>query len=390
MGERTLGAVRTSHDVDHNRLDDLVARARKEVDGGVIPACQLAVAVDGEVVVDETMGAPARSRFHGYSSGKVVVASAVWMLLGEGAIELERTVAHYVPEFATNGKDGVTVEQVLLHTSGFPRAPFDPLDWDDRDRRRARFSSWRLNWEPGSRFEYHPTSAHWVLAELIERAAGEDWRAFVRRRICEPLGLDALRFGVPPAEQGDIVEVVNVGEPPTPEELEALTGIAGLDLAGFQGEVTDEALLRFNRPEVRAVGVPGGGIVSTAADLARFYQALLDDRLGLWDPAVLADATGHVRNAFVDPMTGVPCNRALGVVVAGDDEHVALRGMGHTVSPAAFGHDGAGGQVAWADPATGISFCFLSSGLDRHPVNSGRRGAALSNRAGAVLRGAER
>jgi CubicO group peptidase (beta-lactamase class C family) len=376
--------MRTVSTLDQDRLHDLLARAQREVDEGTLPACQLAVALNGEVVAEATFGAPQASRFHGYSSGKVVVAGAVWLLLGEGALRLEDRVADHIPEFAANDKGAITVEQVLTHTSGLPQAPFDPLEWEDRDARLARFASWRTNWAPGTRFEYHPTSAHWVLAELIERATDQDWRRFVGDRLLAPLGLEHLRFGVAPEDQGDIVDVLAVGEAPTAAELEALTGVVGLDLADFQGEVNDENLIGFNRPEIRAVGVPGGGIVTTAGDLALWYQALLQDPKGLWDPTVLADATGHVRCTFADPMTSAPANRTIGVIVRGDDDQIALRGMGRTVSARAFGHNGAGGQVAWADPASGLSFAYLTNGLDRHPIASGRRGAALSNRAGVL------
>ena len=74
------------------------------------------------------------------------------------------------------------------------------------------------------------------------------------------LGLARLRLGVPEAEQGDVARVSAVGEPPSPEELEAVTGLAGLDL----GEVTDAALVNLRRPENLAVGVPGGGAVASA------------------------------------------------------------------------------------------------------------------------------
>src|SRR6476646_8183772 len=111
--------------------------------------------------------------------------------------------------------------------------------------------------------------------------------------------------------------------------------------------------MSFNQPEVRAVGVPGGGGVTTAADLALFYQALLDDPVGIWKPEVLRDVTTNVRNRLPD-FRGTPANRSLGLILAGDDGKSAARGMGHTVSGGAFGHNGAGGQIAWADPATGI------------------------------------
>ena len=82
--------------------------------------------------------------------------------------------------------------------------------------------------------------------------------------------------------------------------------------------------------------------------------------------------------------TGVPACRTLGLVRAGEtDPH--LRGFGRTVSARAFGHGGAGGQVAWADPDTGLSFAYLTGGHDRHQVRQPRRVTALSSLA-AVLR----
>ena len=223
-----------------------------------------------------------------------------------------RRVAEYIPEFGTEGKDVITVEQVMLHTSGFPHAPFQPLEWDDRDARLARFAKWRCNWEPGTAFEYHATSAHWVLAELIERATGRDFREYIRTQVIEPLGLTRLRLGVPEAEQGDINELVNVGELPSREELMAAIGIPELPYS----EVTADALLALNHPAVRAVGLPGGGGVSTASDLALFYQGVLHNTAGIWAPEVLENVTTVVRNSFPDYL-GTPANRTLGLVLAG-------------------------------------------------------------------------
>jgi CubicO group peptidase (beta-lactamase class C family) len=361
-------------------LAALAARARREVDEGPLPSCQWALAVDGEVVAGETVGADPDSRYVIYSCTKPVVALAVLQLLDEGALRLDQPVADLVPEFATNGKHVVTVEQVLLHTAGFPHAPLGPSDWQTREGRLARFASWRLTWEPGTRTAYHASSAHWVLAELLERVDGVDFRLAVRRRVLDPLGLRRLQLGVPPAEQDDVIAPVSVGEPPTPDELEAALGIRDIDL----GEVTDDALLALGTPDGIAVGHPGGGAVSTAADLCRFYQGLLQDDGSLWDPASLADALGTVRNRFPDAMTGIPANRALAVVVAGDDGLAARRGFGSRTSARAFGHSGAGGQIGWADPVTGVSFAFLSNGLDRNLLRQGRRTGALGAIAGQV------
>jgi CubicO group peptidase (beta-lactamase class C family) len=362
------------------RLDALLTRIRREVDEGLLPSCQLALARDGKLAAFETVGdAQPTTRYVVFSATKAIVASAVWILIGEGKLDVSARVADVIPEFGSNGKDVITIEQVMLHTSGFPLAPLGPPNWASRDKRLEAFAKWRLNWEPGTRFEYHATSAHWVLAELIERAAGDDYRAFIRSRIAMPLGLE-LGLGIPEDAQQDIARLASVGDPPGPDELAAI-GLGALNL----GEVTDEALLRFNEPASMAVGVPGGGGVMTAADMALFYQALLHNPGGIWDDDVLADATGTVRCTFPDAlMLGAPCNRTIGVMVAGDDGKSHMRSMGRTVSPRAFGHPGAGGQLAWADPESGISLCYLTNGLDRNVLREGRRGVAISSLAGVA------
>ena len=124
---------------------------------------------------------------------------------------------------------------------------------------------------------------------------------------------------------------------------------------------------------------------TACAELALFYQGLLTNPGNLWDPDVLADATGNVRNVFPDPWFRSPANRTLGLVVAGDDGYAHMRmNFGRTVSARAFGHAGAGGQIAWADPASGLSFCYFTNGLDAHVLRQARRGLALSSRAAVV------
>jgi len=360
---------------------ELVARAQREIDEGLLPSCQFAVGYRGEIVDKATLGdTPAGddSRYVMFSATKGIVVAAMWQLLSEGAVTLDQRVAEIVPEFGTNEKDGVTVEQLLTHRAGFPRAPLGPPAWSDRGERLKAFANWKVNWEPGSRYEYHTTSAHWVLAEIIERIDSEDYKSAIARRITRPLGLNSMAVGVPPEEQGDIARVRNVGEPATAEEWKAALGVSGFDT----GEVTDEALAYFAEPEAIAVGVPGGGGVTNASDLALLYQELLHNSRGLWDAGVLADATGHVRVSEPDFLfAGAAANRGLGVIIAGNDGRAASRGFGHTVGPRAFGHNGAGGQVAFADPDSGLSFAYLTNGNDRHLIRQQRRVAGIASRA---------
>ena len=124
------------------KIDRLVDRVRREVDQGLAPAVQIAVARHGQVVVDATFGAPDESRFVVYSATKALVAGALWRLIDRGLVDVEAPCARYVPEFGTNGKDVVTVAQVLTHTGGFPYAPLGPPKWHRREQRLEVFSRW--------------------------------------------------------------------------------------------------------------------------------------------------------------------------------------------------------------------------------------------------------
>jgi CubicO group peptidase (beta-lactamase class C family) len=303
------------------------------------------------------------------------------MLAGEGKIDFDQKVTDFVPEFGTNGKDVITIRQLLTHTSGFPYAPLSPTDAADRENRLAKFSKWRLNWDPGTKFEYHPTSAHWVLGEIVERVSDIPFQTFVEDRIMKPLGLTRFQLGVPIDQQGDVNKLVTTGEYPTPDEIEAATGFR-LDVRDLLGEVTDEALHQLCSPEGLAVGFPGAGGIATAADIALYYQAVLNDPLGFWPAEHLAWAS-EVQVDFPDPMLGTPAHRSLGLQVCGEPPDAQRRSFAHGLSPRSFGHDGAAGQVAWVDPESGISFAYLTNGHDRHLLREARRKIGVGSRAAA-------
>src|SRR5215831_8807837 len=266
--------------LDPAKVDDLFKRAQREVAAGLLPSCQIAIARNGKIGAMKTFGhavqgskdkpATDQTLYCVFSCTKAIVSSAIWILLGEQRLELSEHAADIVPEFGTNGKDAITVEHLLLHTGGFPNAPYAQSEWLDRNKRLERFKAWRLEFPVGQRFIYHATSAFWVLAEIIERRSGQDFRVFVRDRIATPLGLPDLRLGIPPREHHRMADIVHVGEALTPEEMKKL-GLPPMP----ETEVTETAINGFNDPIVRESGVPGGGGIMTAGDLALFYQGLL-------------------------------------------------------------------------------------------------------------------
>jgi CubicO group peptidase (beta-lactamase class C family) len=370
-------AVSPDGQLNPRRVDALLTRVRREVDEGLLPAAQIALARNGEVMFQESFGAAGDdSLFCIFSATKAITSAAIWLLLQEDQLALDERVADIVPPFATNGKDVVTVEQLLTHTAGFPAAPFRPLDWNNPARRWERFAQWRLSWPPGSRYEYHPTSTMWVLAEIIERRGGISFQQFVHEQISEPLGLADLYVGLPARQNARVLDCAHVGEGLTFADYQRL----GMPVPP-ETEVTEEAILNFNRPEIRAVGVPGGGGITNAATLALFYQALLHGGLGgteVWQPGTLQQARRVRTGDLKDPLFGKLVSRGLGIVIAGDEDR-SYRGFGKTNSALAFGHNGAGGQLAWVDPATGISLAYLTNGHDRNEVRQGRRGVAISS-----------
>ena len=319
------------------------------------------------------------------SATKAITSSALWLLIQEGKVDPADKIVKYVPEYGTNGKETTTFEHLLIHTAGIPTAPGSFKDWGDRKRRLERFAQWRPVNTPGEKFVYHIHANYWPIAEAIERITGQRLGEFVRERIAEPLGLPDLRIGLPRAIQPRMADVKWVGEAAKEEEYRKL-GVT--PPRANLGSITEDAVLEMNDADMRETDFPAGGLMTTAGDIALFYQALLNDGKAhdgkrIWQSEMLREARRIRSGDLIDPARGITANRALGIVIAGGDGKANLRGFGRTNSAEAFGHPGFGGQIGWADPATGISFGYLTNGFDRNDLREGRRSVAVCSLAGA-------
>lgn len=344
--------------VDKATLELLLELAGLDVEAGVLPSAQVAVAFEGELIVTETYGAATRdTRYVLQSAGRPVVASAIWMLMSRGEIDITRTVASYIPEFATNGKEVVTVEAVMTHVAGFPLAPLGYPAMLSRDERLAAFAKWRLTYEPGTRLEFHLTSAAWIIAELVERITGMPLAEFLRHEVWTPLGLTSMELGVPIETQDTVATATLVGD-------------------GTEDEIFAWGPWFTVQPEVLAAGEPSHSLVSNAADLAMFYQGV-QRRHDLWSPDVIADATRIRVNLMIEGERGgtpsVPGGVGLFVQNAGIDG--LSRGfLPTTGSDRLWGNGGAPSQVGFVDPETGLSFAWLTNGYPASGYESTRHG----------------
>ena len=363
--------------LDEYKIETLVTRVGREISEGLLPAAQIAIGYDKQIVFSKNFGdTKPDSLFCIFSATKAITSAASWLLMQDEIISEHDLVTDYIPEFGKNGKSKITLSHLLTHTAGFPHAPFRPVEWRSKEARLTRFKQWRIFWEPGTQFEYHPSSSMYVVAEIIERASGTDFGDFVQTRIFDPLRLSNSFIGLPDDQGARALEIKYCGEELSEQEYKEM---------GFpippETEVTEDAILSFNETDVRASGIPGGGAFSNAEDMAIFYQALLHggtDQERLWQEDILMSAKTIRNPELTDPVFKKAANRGLGIVISGDTDR-NYRGFGKTNSPFAFGHNGAGGQLCWADPDTGLSFVYLTSGHDRNPIRQGRRGVSISS-----------
>jgi CubicO group peptidase (beta-lactamase class C family) len=365
-------------------VDALSHRIQAEIDGGGSLAAQFALGLDGEIVAGGSFGfARAESRFVIFSATKTMVAMALLPHFADGTLELTAPVARYLPEFGENGKSGVTMLQLLTMQGGFPQALIGPDRWGTSAGRRAQFAEWTLTWPAGTRTEYHPIAAHWVIAELIEALSGRPYSEVVNEQVAAPAGANPVLGppAIPAAEAGEVVAVRAVGAVPGYEHLLAEFGRPELVP---DTTVSPELLVSLNDPRAQAAAIPGGGGIARAADVAMIYQSFLHNPGQVHPPEWLADATGTIRNGSINASDGAPANRTIAGVVAGVDGLHEYRWFPD--APRAFGHHGAGGQICWVDPDSGLSFCFLHDTLQRDPSHDLRRCRDLNALAIACVR----
>ena len=356
----------------------LAQRIQQEVESENITAAQLALGINGEVVHFQSFGGATDSdHFVIFSATKTLVAMALLPHFADGTLELTTPVAHYLPEFGHHGKDTVTMLQLLTMQGGFAQAPIGPDRWGTSDGRRAQFATWALDYPVGSRTEYHPVSAHWVIAELLETLNQRSYLDVVHERVVQPAGVGRV-LG---PEVAGAITIRSTGEYPT--NRADLIATYGRDEYVPVASIGTDALLSLNDPRAQAVGIPGGGAVASAADMAAIYQHFVHNFGAALPDTWLEDAVGTIRNGSVSVTDGVPANRTIAGYVSGSDGFHLHRWM--PSAPLAFGHAGAGGQLCWVDPTSGLSFAFLHDTLHQDPRVEFRRAADLNDLALALL-----
>jgi CubicO group peptidase (beta-lactamase class C family) len=346
-------------------LQQVVQRTIDElVDDGQEAGLQAAVYLDGELVADCVAGVsgqdsslPVRSDtlFTIFSASKGVISTAFHVLAERGLFDYDKPVADYWPEFATGGKEEITISQVMNHTAGIPQTPVlpdvpHPELWADSARAIVETAKLSPMFSPGSTSCYHGFTIGWILDGLVRRVDGRTMAKIVREEIAVPLGIDdELFLGTPSAMHERMAEAYDA--PIDPNDL------PDMDPDSIIFKVippTDEPLgAIFRRPEVRSAEIAAANISATARALARHYAALVSKVDGC---QLVSDK--HYKLLFTH------CEDLQDVLFSAEfDDIQSPRVLGYHRSTTsrdqilyygpseyALGHEGYGGAVGFADP----------------------------------------
>jgi CubicO group peptidase (beta-lactamase class C family) len=295
-----------------------------------------------------------------YSCSKGISSIAVAMLLEQGVLDSYDTpLAAIWPEFGAHGKDRVTVGDALAHRGGVsaPREDLTRAEILDGESLAAALARQAPLWEPGSSHQYHTITHGVITAEVVRRLDGRTLGRFLRETVSEPLDAD-FWIGVRPEELARIA----LTRTPAEEEEQPIDPLPAPPDATYWAERAAElggalSTLDFmDDMSVFTAELPGASGVGSASGLARIWSATVAPTRGvrlLSDETVAALAAP--RSVGRPHFGGPPPYQAwgAGVMIPSDWEPY--------LGPRSLGHDGAGGQVAFADPDYRIGFGYVTT-----------------------------
>ena len=307
-----------------------------------------------------------------WSATKGIGSACVLHALQENKIDISQRVAQFWPEFAQAGKDKVTLAQLLSHQAGLCALDrrVDVIDYDAVIRALA---AQEPLWPPGTAHGYHARTFGFLLDELVRRIAGKTLSDYWQENFARPLNSD-FWIGLPTKENSRVATMyaAKSGKPPEPKNRQSGSDQFYADLVTpgtlarktFTSPYGLHAISKMNEPAIRAhPNVSFGGIGSASA-LAKFYsmlanggkfdgQTFFSEKAIAWMTTTLADG--------MDRVFQIPTAFSAGFMK--DSRNAARRMLGP--SAISFGHPGAGGSHAFADPENGIAFAYVMNQMEQ-------------------------
>lgn len=359
----------------HRAVDTLWHRVEALYRTHAYPAITFCLRVRGEIVLNRALG---HTRGNGprdgrnavkvlakpetpicvFSASKAITAILIHKLAEEGGVDLDQRVAHYLPEFAQNGKSATTLSQVLSHRGGFPmfdlpKSEIRPellLDWQrcvDLICKAPPAHNGR------TRMAYHAITGGHILGEVLQRVTGQSIQHYLDEKIRRPMGMTYFRYGLPPEQRDEA----------------ALNYVAGMPVRFPISLLVEKALMVPMEQVVETSNhdiffdavIPAGNLYCTAEELSRFYQMLLNggEYAGktILKPATVERAVRPACRLQFDHTLKMPMRYSEGLMLG--QNPVGLYGP---MSGRAYGHLGFMNILGWADPARDVAAGLLVSG----------------------------
>ena len=361
-------------------IEQLRAQFDRQLEVGLHHGAQLAVYVDGDLVIDFAGGVTGpegdettvETRHLLFSCTKPFAGVGLHQLVEQGDLDYDDRVVEHWPEFADEGtqKASITVRQVLSHTAGIPFGEFDdqPERWGDWDAVVAAMEDIDPVFEPGTTPAYHAINYGWLVGELIRRCSGQPVEEYVAEHVFEPLGMDNTGIGLREDEPDDVATLAGYEEFERCRDIdEGLEDPAAAYAAAFNQEATHQAV------------IPAANGIGTARDMARFYACLANggslDGTQLLTEATVDEATTTHAETESDGTLSRPARYGLGLWTGG----LAADMFGAASRERMFGHAGLGSSFGWGDPELNVGFALVTNGIREESFEHAARVGQLSD-----------
>jgi CubicO group peptidase (beta-lactamase class C family) len=299
-----------------------------------------------------------------WSATKGLGSACLLHALQEHAIGLERYVGEFWPEFTQSRKDRITLGQLLSHQAGLS-ALDEPADVLDYAAVIAALERQAPLWPPGTAHGYHARTFGFLVDETVRRITGQRVSEYWRATFAGPLGLD-IWIGLPEAENSRTATIyaAKAGGEQTPAEFYRELATPGtLVRKTFTSPHGLHSIAAMNTKENRATEIVSFSGIGSASSLAKFYAMLANggeiEGRRFFAPETIAHMTTTLASG-IDRILQIPTAFSAGFMK--DSPYAPRRIFGPSLS--AFGHPGAGGSNAFADPENGISFAYVMNQME--------------------------
>ena len=299
-----------------------------------------------------------------WSASKGIATACALHAFQEQSISLDTPVSTLWPEFAAQGKERITLAELLSHRAGLAALDERGLAITDHEAVAAALAAQPPNWICDNSHGYGARTFGFLLDELVRRLQGVPLASYWNNIFREPLGLD-LWFGIPENELERVATVIAPKTPPAPSDFSrafgdptSLTRRALSEPNGTIGALTPSVM---NTAALRTASIPSLGAIATADALARFYSLLSG-------PNPFFNETTHLQmqttlSRGLDRVLLDQTSFSVGFMTNDLEKNtnsVGVFGSGKK----SFGHPGAGGSLGFADPELGLGFAFIPSTMN--------------------------